>query len=70
LVIADKDSEFINEWFNMLIFFMTNTYQTTYNKMVECMVDGEKWTNSEDRYLAVMDALKVVIGCREKEIAK
>lgn len=49
---------------------MTNTYQTTYNKMVECMVDGEKWTNSEDRYLAVMDALKVVIGCREKEIAK
>jgi len=23
-----------------MIFFMTNTYETTYKKMVECLVDG------------------------------
>jgi hypothetical protein len=33
--------------------------------MKECKMHNRKWTLSHHRYLAVMDALKAVVGCKQ-----
>jgi len=65
---ADKGSEFIKEWYDLFVFFLNSTYDVTEKKMRECDIYNYKWTNQYDRYLTVMDSVKCVLGCRQKDI--
>jgi hypothetical protein len=63
---ADKDSEFVKDWFDLFLYFVKSPYPDTETKMKECNMVSHKWTNQWDRYLTVMDSLKAVLGCKQR----
>lgn len=67
-IAAEPRSEFVREWFDMMVHFALSTFNETVAKMAECGCEKFVWCTEEDRYLTVMDALKAVLGCRQKDI--
>jgi hypothetical protein len=68
MIIAEKDNEFIKEWNDLFHEFTTSPFAKTETKMIECGTNEYRWTHPHDRYLTSMDALKAVVGCRQKQV--
>ena len=65
LIVAEKENEFIREWYELFLKFTVSSFQDTEKKMIECRTNDMRWTSPYDRYLTAMDSLKAVIGCRQ-----
>ncbi len=65
-IAADKESELVTEWFELLM----RLYVTPYNDILkiyreECNITSHQWLGQTYHYLMVMDSVKCVLGRKQ-----
>ena len=68
-IAAEPGNKLIVEWFDSLLNYLTQPYSQTEDEFRQCGIMDHKWSSAGDTYLMAMDALKCVIGGREKQLA-
>jgi hypothetical protein len=65
-IACEPNNELIVEWFDALLNYLSQPYSKTYEEFRKCGIYLHKWSTKEDTYLLPMDAVKCVIGKKEK----
>jgi hypothetical protein len=65
-IACEPKHELIIEWFDTLLNYLSQPYSQTEKDFKECGIEMHKWSTKDDTYLLPMDAIKCVIGNKEK----